>query len=95
MRPSTMATRLAPYLRYYSSHTPIDDHGERPSVLIAFDDDIAAANFLRVAGDEMDRTGVRIPLWVSHRTDIEQLGPLGRTWRTPGDPEPAHVLLDR
>ncbi len=27
VRPSTMATRLAPYLRYYSSHGPIDDHG--------------------------------------------------------------------
>ena len=54
MRPSTMATRIVPYLRYYLSHSPIDDHGTRPSVLIVFDDDIAATNFLRVARDEMD-----------------------------------------
>ena len=27
VRPSTMSDRLAPYLRYYSSHRPIDDHG--------------------------------------------------------------------
>lgn len=92
VRPSTMAERLTPYLRYYSSHRPIDDHGVRPAVLIVFDDDIAAANFLRVARDETDRTGVEVPLWVSHRTDMAQLGPLGRAWRAPGDPEPAHVL---
>ena len=95
VRPSTMATRIAPYLRYYSSHRPNDDHGARPSVLIVFDDHIAAANFLRVARDGMDRTGVEVPLWVSHRTDIEQMGPLGRVWRAPDDPEPAHVLQAR
>ena len=27
VRPSTMSDRLAPYLRYYSSHRPMDDHG--------------------------------------------------------------------
>ena len=95
VRHSTMATRIAPYLRYYLSHSPIDDHGARPSVLIVFDDDIAATNFLRVARDEMDRAGVSVPLWVSHSAVIDALGPLGRAWRTPGDWEPAHVLLAR
>ena len=95
VRPSTMAMRLAPYLRYYSSHGPIDDHGVQPAVLIVFDEDIAAANFLRVAQQEMDRTGVSVPLRVSHRGAIEKLGPLGRAWRTPHDWEPAHVLLNR
>ncbi len=90
-----MATRLAPYLRYYSSHGPIDDHGVRPAVLIVFDDDLAAANFLRVARREINRTGVGVPLWVSHREAIASLGPLGRTWRTPHDWEPAHVLRNR
>ena len=73
VRPSTMATRIAPYLRYYLSHSPIDDHGARPSVLIVFDDDIAATNFLRVARDEMDRAGVSVPLWVSHSAVIDAL----------------------
>ena len=95
VRPSTMGTRLAPYLRYYSSHGPTDDHGARPAVLIVFDDDVAAANFLRVARREMDRTGVAVPLWVSHRAALASLGPLGRAWRTPHDWEPAHVLLNR
>ena len=95
VRPSTMATRLAPYLRYYSSHGPIDDHGIRPAVLIVFDDDLAAAKFLSVARREMDRTGVGVPLWVSHRGAIASLGPLGRAWRTPHDWEPAHVLRNR
>ena len=95
VRPSTMAMRLAPYLRYYSTHSPIDDHGATPSVLIVFDDDIAASNFQRVAREEMGRSGVAVPLWVSHSAVIDALGPLGRAWRTPEDPEPAHVLINR
>ena len=85
VRPSTMSVRLAPYLRYYSSHRPTDDHGVRPSVLVVFDDDIAHTHFLRVARDEMQAKGVAVPLWVSHRAAIEELGPLGRAWRTPAD----------
>ena len=53
VRPSTMSARLAPYLRYFSSHRPTDDHGVRPSVLVVFDDDIAQTHFLHVAREEM------------------------------------------
>ena len=95
VRPSTMSQRLAPYLRYFSSHRPIDDHGARPSVLIVFDDEIAQTHFLRVARDEMDSAGVNVPLWVSHGEAIDALGPLGRAWRRPGDSEPAQPLLER
>ena len=52
VRPSTMATRLAPYLRYYSTHKPRDDHGAWPLVLIVFDDHLVEANFLGVARRE-------------------------------------------
>ena len=72
-----------PYLRYYSSHRPTDDHGARPDVLIVFDDDIARTHFLRLAREEMQARGVAVPLWVSHRAAIQELGPLGRAWRTP------------
>ena len=85
VRPSTMSTRLAPYLRYYSSHRPTDDHGARPDVLIVFDNDIAASHFLRVAREEMRAEGTRVPLWVSHKEAINALGLLGRAWRSPGD----------
>ena len=85
VRPSTMSERLAPYLRYFSSHRPTDDHGTRPSVLIVFDDEIAHTHFLRLAREEMQAKGVTVPLWVSHRAAIEQMGPLGRAWRAPGD----------
>ena len=86
MRPVTMAQRLAPYLRYYStrSHRPIDDHGATPYVLVVFDDDIAQTHFLRVAQQEMDRLGTAFPLLVSHRVRVEQEGPLGRAWLVPG-----------
>ena len=92
VRPATMSDRLAPYLRYFSSHRPTDDHGVRPHVLIVFEDHIAATNFLRVAREETARSRVTVPLWVSHGEAIDALGPLGRAWRTPGDWEPAHLL---
>ncbi len=86
VRPSTMSQRLAPYLRYYSSHRPTDDHGARPWVLIVLADDIAQTHFLRLAHEEMQAARVNVPLWVSHGEAIEQLGPLGPAWRTPSDP---------
>ena len=83
VRPATMAARLAPYLRYYSSHQPTDDHGAQPAVLVVFDDDIAPVHFLRVAREAMARAKVQIPLWVSHKAAIDERGPLGHVWRTP------------
>ena len=84
VRPVTMAARLAPYLRYYSSHRPTDDHGSRPHVLVVFQDDLAATHFLRIAGEETKRAGVELPLLVSHRELVEREGPLGRAWLAPG-----------
>ena len=84
VRPVTMAARLAPYLRYYSSHRPTDDHGARPSVLVVFLEDLAATHFLRVALQEMVRTRTPLPLLVSHRDLLEREGPLGRAWLVPG-----------
>ena len=83
VRPGTMAARLVPYLRYYSSKRPLDDHGEWPLVLIVFDDDLAESNFHGVARREMDRAGVDVPLWVSHAAILESVGPLGTAWRDP------------
>ena len=92
VRPSTMSDRLAPYLRYYSSHRPIDDHGVRPAVLVVFDDEIAQTHFLRVAREEMRAEGVTVPLWVSHREAVDTLGPLGRAWRAPAEPGAPQAL---
>ena len=92
VRPATMAHRLAPYLRYYSSHRPTDDHGAEPAVLVVFDDDIAQTHFLRVAQREMDRLRVAVPLLVSHRGLLEREGPLGRAWLAPGGFEPVNAL---
>ena len=86
-----MAARLAPYLRYYSTHRPIDDHGVRPAVLVVLRDDIISTHFLRVAREEMDRAGVELPLSVSHEAAIEEFGPLGLSWRNLAS-ESRHVL---
>ena len=91
VRPATMVDRIAPYLRYYSSHRPTDDHGSRPVVLIVFEDEIAQMHFLSVARDEMKRTRVDSPLLVSHRSLLERVGPLGRGWRTADGSEPSYA----
>ena len=92
VRPSTMSERLAPYLRYYSSHRPTDDHGTRPAVLIVFDDEIAQTHFLRVAREETHESRVNVPLLVSHRQAVDALGPMGHAWRTPADPQSPQAL---
>ena len=83
VRPGTMAARLAPYLRYYSSKQPLDDHGEWPLVLVVFDGELAESNFHGVARREMERVSVEVPLWVSHTAILERVGPLGKAWRNP------------
>ena len=95
VRPVTMTARLAPYLRYYSSHRPTDDHGALPHVLVVFDDDIAQTHFLRVAREEMARAGVTVPLLVSHRRMIEREGPLGRAWVARSGDRPGYASISR
>ena len=93
IRPSTMARKLAPYLRYYSSKRPLEDHGASPLVLVAFDDLLAADHFLRVARAEQERTGVTLPLRVSDREALVEHGPLGSAWRT-SDGRTAGSVID-
>ena len=87
VRPVTMTARIAPYLRYYATPRPTDDHGAQPLVLVVFDDHIALTHFLTVAKAEMQRARVRVPLLASHQELIGSAGPLGRAWiARSGDP---------
>ncbi len=92
VHPSTMAARLAPYLRYYYSNQPRHDHGHQPLVLLVCDDFIAEGNFLGVARSEMERSGVDLPLWISHTGLLENVGPLGPAWRSPDVVEPSRAF---
>ena len=82
VRPATMHGRLAPYLRYFDTRRPIDDHGAYPTVLVVFEDELTADHFLRVAGEAMVEAQVSVPLLVSDRTALERSGPLGSAWRS-------------
>lgn len=93
VRPATMAARIAPYIRYYSTHGPLDDHGAEPGVMVVFEDRVAQSRFLRAAREAMERADVQVPLLVSRLTLIEKHGPLGRVWFTisGGAPRPAFI----
>ena len=95
VRPATMAARVAPYLRYYASPRPTDDHGSQPLVLVVFDDPIAMTHFLEVAAGEMARAGVWVPLLASHRELVESVGPLGRAWICNAGDTPGYVFQTR
>ena len=92
VRPVTMAARLAPYLRYFAATRSMEDHGAPPTLLVVFEDELAAIHFLRVARRETARVGVRIPLWVSHTGLLDDAGPLGRAWLTHGGWEPRRAF---
>ena len=90
-----MADCIAPYLRYYSSRRPTDDHGPQPLVLVVFDDPIAVTHFLKVAQREMERARVEVPLLVSRRELVERSGPLGRAWLSPDSFKPEYTFQPR
>lgn len=83
LHPSTMATRLAPYLRYYATDRPMADHGVVPALLVVFEDTVAPTHFLRVAREEIARSGSEPPLWVASSDDLDRAGPLGPAWSSP------------
>ena len=82
VHPATMAKRLAPYLRYFSTRRPIEDNGTVPAVLVVFEDELAAGHFLRIARQEMDQYRVEVPLWVSHKASLLRRGLFGKAWQT-------------
>jgi len=82
VRPATMLTRLAPYLRYYGTPRPLEDHGLIPALLVVFEDPLAAGHFLRVAERAKAQSAVSLPLRVSDREQLEAEGPLGAAWRS-------------
>ena len=81
VRPATMRARLAPYLRYYDTGRPVEDHGAQPALLVVFEDELAAGHFRRLAAEEIERAEVQVPLLVSDRRALEQSGALGSGWR--------------
>ncbi len=82
LHPSTMAARLAPYLRYYAADRPVADHGTAPAVVFVFEDAVAPAHFLRVARREYERGGVDVPLWVVSRDELESTVVASRAWES-------------
>ena len=83
VRPVTMVARIAPYLRYYSSHRPTDDHGT-PSLPSSSSSRTRSPRHTSCASQvrRWHAPESTVPLLVSHRSLLERVGPLGRAWRS-------------
>ncbi|MCY4623394.1 MAG: replication-relaxation family protein [Chloroflexi bacterium] len=62
VRPVIMAERLAPYLRYFATRRPTDDHGARPELTVILPDAVSASHFQRAAQAAMRRSRIVLPL---------------------------------
>ena len=51
-----------------------------PTVLVVFEERVAQSMFVRIARRETERAGVEVPMLVSRRDLVEDLGPLGPVW---------------
>ena len=83
-RPTNMTDRLAPYMRYYATRRPLEDHGVIPQILVVFEDELAVSHFLRLAEKEMSRAQVSLPLFITSAAEVGRGGPLAPIWRSPG-----------
>ena len=72
-RPLAMAARPTPYLRYFSSNRPIDDHRTQRRVLVVLH------NIVRIARGE-GRARCRPFQFISHRRLLELEGPIEFAW---------------
>ena len=90
MNPSTMSARLARYLRCcYFSNRPLDGHGHGAAGAGGLRRLPGEGNILGVARIEMECAVVDVPLWVSYRQLLEQVGAMGLAWRSPDVLEPS------
>ena len=64
VRPTTMKERLAPYLRYYSTRRPTDDHGGQPQLILVARDEIAATHFRQTASAGFREGWPHLPLYI-------------------------------
>ena len=65
VRPATIEARLAPYLRYYATRRPTDDHGRQPSIVVVFQDPIAAMHFWSTARGPSNGQRAQLPVNVA------------------------------
>lgn len=82
VRPSTMAERLAPYLRYYATKQPIDDHGLQPDVLVVLRDGASKGEFLRLAHRTISQLNIVLPLMAADGVALNAGGSMVDVWQT-------------
>ena len=91
IRPSTMREKLKKYLRYFGSmETHRDFDSRRATLLIVFAEEETAGSFCRVAARAAPRP---VPLLVSSREKLSQVGMLGQAWRSPWRFQDRYVSL--
>lgn len=80
---SKIPDKLDSYLAYYSTKKPLEEHGVVPIVLFVFETAFRAKRFTDVARGEIEKTGVRLPLWVTSEEELYEEDPFSPVWRSP------------
>lgn len=81
LHPALSRAKLAPYLRYYATRWPMEDYGAYPVLLMVLRDEIAESLFLRVAQEELAKSGIAtLRALASYEDLIETRGPLSPVW---------------
>ena len=80
---SKIPDKLDSYLAYYSTAKPLEEYGVMPMVLFVFETAFHAKRFTDVARGEFEKTGARLPLWVTSEEELYEEGPFSPVWRSP------------
>ena len=88
--PRGVSAKLRPYMRYYCSGEPENDHPPFPFTLFVVDGQDVEETYVRAASVMRSMT---VPVLVSCRPVLERSGILGRSWRLLWEPESHRLRL--
>ena len=88
--PRGVRAKLRPYLRYYRSGQPEQDHPPFPFTLFVVDGEDVEETYVRTSSGMRSMT---VPVLVSCRPVLERSGILGRSWRPMWEPASRRLRL--
>ena len=81
--PVQFRAKLRPYLAYYQTRKPLEDHGAYPALLVVLRDELVMAQFLKAATEEIATHTFRtLKVLATYQASLQKEGPLAAIWHT-------------